>query len=235
MSGEWLEGGRVDRCRRRRRLRRPLPIRARGGLVCGGIPKRFEGGTYVLPPGHIGAGALMNPSMLAFAATVRAWVNRLGIHQHVAGCPRALTVSRCPQRSSRRASVFRCRCRAQGRCLLRPYVGAGPRIYDAHLETCLGYEAFGCAHAYAGRMLAVWLAQMSAIGGLGRPSMASGRVRSVSRCRVIGMVSSSWTSNSAQPARWIPSDSFACSVSLSCVRRAWRPESSTQQEGDLCS
>jgi hypothetical protein len=30
---------------------------------------------------------------------------------------------------------------------LRPYAGAGPRIYQANLETHLGYEAFGGAEA----------------------------------------------------------------------------------------
>ena len=106
--------------------------------------------TYVSLPQHrIGVGAALNPSTPAFAATARTWWdNRLGV-QFNASRPRLESAAGRSITAMQLAPsvLYSLPDGVTNSMWLRPYVGAGPRIYHANFETGLGYEAFGGAEA----------------------------------------------------------------------------------------
>lgn len=106
---------------------------------------------YVALPSHrIGIGATLNrvdASMPAFGATARTWWNSgLGLQFNLSR-PRLETADGRTLTSTQFApSVLYALPDAVTNFMwLRPYAGAGPRIYQANLETHLGYEAIGGA------------------------------------------------------------------------------------------
>ena len=122
---------------------------ARGGMAAGATRSASRRDAYVLPPHHIGVGAAMNPSTPAFAATARAWwANRLGIQFNMSR-PRLEGVDGQSMTATQFAPsvLYSLQDGVNNSMWLRPYAGAGPRIYHANLETGLGYEAFGGAEA----------------------------------------------------------------------------------------
>lgn len=122
---------------------------ARSGMAAGTTRNASTRDTYVLPPHHIGMGAAINPSTPAFAATVRTWWdNRLGIQFNMSR-PRLESVDGESITATQFAPsvLYSLPDGVTNSMWLRPYVGAGPRIYHANLETGLGYEAFGGAEA----------------------------------------------------------------------------------------
>ena len=102
--------------------------------------------SYVSLPSHrLAMGASMTPSKPEFGATARTWWrHRLGAQFH-ASRPRLHSADGRSLESTQFApSVLYSLPEAVTDSLwLRPYAGAGPRLYRANLETRLGYEAFG--------------------------------------------------------------------------------------------
>ena len=122
---------------------------ARGELAAATTRHASKRDTYVLPPHHIGMGAAMNPATPAVAATVRTWWdNRLGIQFNMSR-PRLESVDGQSMTATQFAPsvLYSLPEGVTNSMWLRPYVGSGPRIYHANLETGLGYEAFGGAEA----------------------------------------------------------------------------------------
>ena len=105
-----------------------------------------ERATYVsLPPRRIGVGALMNSSTVRFGVTARTWWgNRLGV-QFYASRPQIESPDgqSIPATQFAPSILYSLPDGMTNSLWLRPYVGAGPRLYRANLETGLGYEAFG--------------------------------------------------------------------------------------------
>ena len=109
-----------------------------------------ERATYVsLPPRRIGMGASMNSSTMRFGVTARTWWdNRLGV-QFYASRPQIESADgqSIPATQFAPSVLYSLPDGVTNSVWLRPYVGAGPRIYSANLATGLGYEAFGGAEA----------------------------------------------------------------------------------------
>jgi hypothetical protein len=107
-------------------------------------------GYFSLPQHRIGMGALMNginPSAPRFGATARTWWGRrLGV-QFSASRPdiESADGQRVPATQFAPSMLYALPEGVTNSMWLRPYLGAGPRFYRAHLETHLGYEAFGGA------------------------------------------------------------------------------------------
>jgi hypothetical protein len=106
--------------------------------------------TYVsLPPRRLGLGASMNSSTMRFGLTARTWWNnRLGV-QFYASRPQIESADgqSIPAMQVAPSVVYSLPDAVTNAMWLRPYVGAGPRVYHAHDQTGLGYEAFGGAEA----------------------------------------------------------------------------------------
>ena len=106
--------------------------------------------TYVsLPPRRIGVGASMNSSTVRFGVTARTWLdNRLGV-QFYASRPQIESPDgqSIPATQFAPSVLYSLPDGVTNSVWLRPYVGAGPRLYRANLESGLGYEAFGGAEA----------------------------------------------------------------------------------------
>lgn len=106
--------------------------------------------TYVsLPPRRIGVGASMNSSTVRFGVTARTWWdNRLGV-QFYASRPQIESADgqSIPATQFAPSILYSLPDGVTNSVWLRPYVGAGPRLYRANLETGLGYEAFGGVEA----------------------------------------------------------------------------------------
>lgn len=106
--------------------------------------------TYVsLPRHHVGMGASMNASQQEFGATARTWwKNRVGVQF---GISRPELESADGQRATSTqfapSVLYSLPDGVTNSVWLRPYVGAGPRLYRANVENGLGYEAFGGAEA----------------------------------------------------------------------------------------
>jgi hypothetical protein len=102
--------------------------------------------SYVSLPSHrLAMGASMNPSKPEFGATVRTWWrHRLGAQFH-ASRPRLQSADGRSLESTQFApsALYSLPEAVTDSVWLRPYAGAGPRLYRANLETRLGYEAFG--------------------------------------------------------------------------------------------
>jgi hypothetical protein len=126
---------------------------ARSGVSNGDVRSATRRDNYVaLPPHHIGVGATMDRvdvSMPAFGATARTWwASGLGVQFNLSR-PRLEAADGRSLRSTQFAPsvLYSLPDAVTTSVWLRPYAGAGPRIYRAHLETHLGYEAFGGAEA----------------------------------------------------------------------------------------
>ncbi len=150
-GAKWRAGG-CSTDRRRRRSSHSFgqcqSRRARRNR-CGDNAKRFEAGHLRVTSTSHRNGAAMNPSTPAFAATVRTWWdNRLGIQFNMSR-PRLESVDGQSMTATQFAPsvLYSLPDGVTNSMWLRPYVGAGPRIYHANLETGLGYEAFGGAEA----------------------------------------------------------------------------------------
>ena len=106
--------------------------------------------TYVaLPPRRIGMGATMNSSTMRFGVTARTWLdNRVGV-QFYASRPQIQSADgqSIPATQLAPSVLYSLPDGVTNSMWFRPYVGAGPRLYRANLETGLGYEAFGGAEA----------------------------------------------------------------------------------------
>ena len=104
--------------------------------------------SYVtLPSHHIGMGAQTNASNPLLGLTARTWWKRgLGAEFHVSRPQIESTDGQTIPATQFAPSVLAPLPDAvTNNFWLRPYVGAGPRIYNAQLETGLGYETFGGA------------------------------------------------------------------------------------------
>ena len=126
---------------------------ASGARVVQPATNRYTEGrpaTYVSLPSHrIGMGALMIPSKPEFGATFRTWGRRgIGAQFHLSR-PQLEDVDRRSVESTQLApSVLYSLPQAVTDSMwLRPYVGTGPRLYRANLETRWGYEALGGVEA----------------------------------------------------------------------------------------
>ena len=106
--------------------------------------------TYVsLPPHRVGGGASMNASQSGVGATARMWWNsRLGA-QFNASRPQLESADGRLVTSTQFAPsvLYALPDSVTNSMWLRPYLGAGPRVYRSSLETGLGFEAFGGAEA----------------------------------------------------------------------------------------
>jgi hypothetical protein len=119
----------------------------------GGLPPATKGAvsrpaTYLsLPPHRIGMGASMNASTPGFGATARTWwAHRLGVQFSVARPQLESADGRLMTSTQFGPSILYSLPEGVTTSLwLRPYLGAGPRVYRANLETRLGYETFGGA------------------------------------------------------------------------------------------
>jgi hypothetical protein len=112
-----------------------------------------QSASYVSLPLHrIGMGALMNSvnvSAPGFGATARTWWgHRVGV-QFNASRPQLESADGRSLTSTQFAPsiLYSLPEGVTNSVWLRPYVGGGPRLYRANLETRLGYEAFGGAEA----------------------------------------------------------------------------------------
>ena len=125
----------------------------RGGVSTSTTRSASLRDNYVALPSHrIGMGATMNrvdASMPAFGATARTWWNSgLGVQFNLARPRLEAADGRTLTSTQFAPSVLYSLPDAVTTSMwLRPYAGAGPRIYHANLETHLGYEAFGGAEA----------------------------------------------------------------------------------------
>jgi len=106
--------------------------------------------TYVsLPPRRIGMGASMNSSTMRFGVTARTWWdNRLGV-QFYASRPQIESPDgqSIPATQFAPSVLYSLPDGVTNSMWFRPYVGAGPRLYRANLETGLGYEALSGVEA----------------------------------------------------------------------------------------
>lgn len=109
-----------------------------------------QAATYVSLPSHrIGMGALMNASKPGFGATARTWwQHRLGV-QFNASRPELESADGRFATSTQFAPsiLYSMPDGVTNGLWLRPYLGAGPRLYRANQETRVGYEAFGGTEA----------------------------------------------------------------------------------------
>ncbi len=123
---------------------------AEGGLATGTKAAPRRPATYLsLPPHRIGMGALMNASTPGFGATARTWwAHRIGVQFSVARPQLKSADGRSLTSTQFAPSVLYSLPEGVTASMwLRPYLGAGPRLYRADVETGLGYEAFGGAEA----------------------------------------------------------------------------------------
>ena len=242
-SSKWRgRGGSVDRRGRRSGDSGGQCQSGRAGR--NGLPgrntKRFEGGHLrVASRSHRLARALMNPSMLAFAATARAWWETdSASSQHVAGLTEGVdgqsmsTTQLAPSVSIPLPEVSD--ARQMPGCVRMSGRGRGS-------TTRISRPALHMRRSAAQATLTpVVCSQFSLSADVGyrwsRPSINGFEPRQIGFS-----LSGHWYAEVAPGHQKVRnqrdgflSHSFACSVSLSCVRRTWRPESSTQQEGDIC-
>jgi len=111
--------------------------------------------TYVsLPPHRIGMGALMNALKPGFGATARTWwEHRLGVQFNASRSQLESADGRfVPSTQFAPSILYSLPDGVTNSMWLRPYLGAGPRLYRANLETRVGYEAFGGAEATSAAM-----------------------------------------------------------------------------------
>jgi hypothetical protein len=123
---------------------------ARGSLPQGTKGSAPRPATYLsLPPHRIGMGALMQPSTPRFGATIRTWWDhRIGVQFSVARPQLESADGRLMTSTQFAPSVLYSLPEGVTTSVwLRPYLGAGPRLYRANVKTALGYEAFGGAEA----------------------------------------------------------------------------------------
>jgi hypothetical protein len=123
---------------------------ARGSLPQGTKGAAPRPATYLsLPPHRIGMGALMHASTPGFGATARTWWDhRIGVQFSVARPQLESADGRLMTSTQFAPSVLYSLPEGVTTSVwLRPYVGAGPRLYRANVKTGLGYEAFGGAEA----------------------------------------------------------------------------------------
>jgi hypothetical protein len=102
-----------------------------------------------LPPRRIGLGASMNSSTMRLGVAARTWWdNRLGV-QFYASRPQIESADgqSIPATQLAPSVLYSLPDAVTNSMWLRPYIGAGPRIYNANQTTGLGYEAFGGAEA----------------------------------------------------------------------------------------
>lgn len=121
-----------------------------GGGLPPGTRAASRPATYLsLPPHRIGMGALMNASTPRFGATARTWwEHRIGVQFSVARPQLESADGRLMTSTQFAPSMLYSLPEGVTTSVwLRPYLGAGPRLYRANLETRLGYEAFGGAEA----------------------------------------------------------------------------------------
>ena len=123
------------------------------GVRAQGAPSRAtssDRATYVsLPPRRIGIGPALNSSTMRFGVTARTWFdNRLGV-QFYASRPQIESADgqSIPATQIAPSILYSLPDGVTNSVWFRPYVGGGPRLYRANLETGLGYEAFGGAEA----------------------------------------------------------------------------------------
>jgi hypothetical protein len=123
---------------------------ARTGLPLGTKGASSQTATYLSLPAHrIGMGALMNASNARFGATARTWWgHRLGVQFNVSRPQLESADGRLVTSTQFAPSIlYSLPDGVTSSAWFRPYLGAGPRLYRANLETRLGYEAFGGAEA----------------------------------------------------------------------------------------
>ena len=104
-------------------------------------------GYVSLPPRRIGLGASMNSSTMRLGIAARTWWNnRLGV-QFYASRPQIESADgqSIPATQLAPSVLYSLPDAVTNSMWLRPYVGAGPRIYNANQTTGMGYEAFGGA------------------------------------------------------------------------------------------
>ena len=102
-----------------------------------------------LPPRRVGVGALLNSSAARFGVTARTWLNtRVGVQFH-ASRPQIESADgqSIPATQFAPSVLYSLPDGVTNSVWLRPYVGGGPRLYRANLETGFGYEALGGAEA----------------------------------------------------------------------------------------
>jgi hypothetical protein len=102
-----------------------------------------------LPPRRVGVGASLNSSAARFGVTARTWLNnRLGV-QFYASRPQIESADgqSIPATQLAPSVLYSLPEGVTNSVWLRPYVGSGPRLYRANLETGVGYEAFGGVEA----------------------------------------------------------------------------------------
>lgn len=119
------------------------------GRAAGSGATASDRATYALPPRRIGLGASMNSSTMRFGLTARTWwANRLGV-QFYASRPQIESADgqSIPALQFAPSVLYSLPDAVTNSMWLRPYVGAGPRVYHANQVTGLGYEAFGGAEA----------------------------------------------------------------------------------------
>jgi hypothetical protein len=113
-------------------------------------PAASQPATYLSLPQHrVGMGALMNTSQPGFGVTARTWwKHRLGV-QFSASRPQLESADGRLVTSTQLAPsvLYSLPDSVTKSMWLRPYLGAGPRIYRTNLETGFGSEAFGGAEA----------------------------------------------------------------------------------------
>ena len=123
---------------------------ARGDLPMGTKGAASRPSTYLsLPPHRIGMGASMHASTPGFGATARTWWEHgIGVQFSVARPQLQNADGRLMTSTQFAPSILYSLPEGVTTSVwLRPYLGAGPRLYRANAETGLGYEAFGGAEA----------------------------------------------------------------------------------------
>ncbi len=112
------------------------------------MPVASRRSSYVaLPSHHIGMGAQTNASNPLLGLTARTWWHRgIGVEFHVSR-PQIESADgqTVPATQFAPSFLYSLPDAVTNNFWLRPYVGAGPRIYRAQLETGFGYETFGGA------------------------------------------------------------------------------------------
>jgi hypothetical protein len=99
----------------------------------------------LLPPHHIGLGALLDTSTLRFGGSARTWWGRRFGVQFSMSRPELASADGqlIPSTQFAPSAMYSLPEGVTDSVWVRPYVGTGPRFYRAHLQTALGYETFG--------------------------------------------------------------------------------------------
>ena len=123
---------------------------SRAGQTAASRQTGLPPGTYVSLPMHrIGIGALMDASEPKFGVASRAWLGRgLGVQFNASPTQLESVDGQLVGSTQFAPSVlYSLPDGVTTGVWLRPYVGAGPRVYRLNQENGLGYEGFGGAEA----------------------------------------------------------------------------------------